>query len=107
MVNISDASREGIHDGSKRAPVGVAIAVVVAQQVNILLRILGDLQRLVDRVEQIVRQVRREVDEFCAARRGLSGRAARGRPSCCSPCHRAALNKKPGERLAAAATFER
>ena len=49
------------------SPVRVAVAVVVAEQVSIPLGILGQLQGLVDRVQQVVGQVRHEVDQLCAA----------------------------------------
>ena len=49
------------------SPVRVAVPVVVAEQVGIPLGILGQLQGLVDRVQQVVGQVRHEVDQLCAA----------------------------------------
>ena len=53
--------------GAGSAPVGVAVAIVVAEQVDIFLGVLCHLQRLVDRVEQIIRQVRRQIDQLCGA----------------------------------------
>ena len=64
------------------SPVRVAIAVVVAEQVGIPLCILGQLQGLVDRVQQVVGQVRHEVDQLCAAwPDGSSSRVAAQRTS--------------------------
>ena len=48
-------------------PVRVAVAVVVAKEVDIFLRVLCDLQWLVDRVEKIVGQVGGQVDELWEA----------------------------------------
>ena len=53
----------------RRAPVRIAIAVVITQQVDILLHILGDLQRLVDRVEKLVGEIGRQIDELCTVLR--------------------------------------
>ena len=51
-----------------RAPVRVLVAVVVAEQVDVLLCVLGHLQRLIDRVEEILLEVGHEVDELLEAR---------------------------------------
>ena len=48
------------------APIRVTVAIVGAQEVHVFLRILGDLQRLIDRVEEVVGQVGRQIDEFCS-----------------------------------------
>jgi transcription antitermination factor NusA-like protein len=48
------------------APVRVAVAVVVAEQVRVALGILGQLQRLIDRVQQVVSEIRSQIDQVCA-----------------------------------------
>lgn len=50
---------------SGSAPIGITITIVVTQQINGAFGVLGNLERLINGVEQIVSELRSKIDQLC------------------------------------------